>query len=623
MALEAGTSLGHYEVLSSLGAGGMGEVYRAKDTKLGREVAIKLLLEDVSTDPERMARFEREARVLASLNHTSIATLFGFEKHEDTSFLVMEVVEGETLADRIRRGAIPEDEALPLFLQIAEGLEAAHEKGVIHRDLKPANIKVTDDGQVKILDFGLAKAMSGESEPSNEAPLSMSPTLTLAATQRGEILGTAAYMSPEQAQGEPVDKRTDIWAFGVCLFEALTGRQVFEGDKASMMLASVLKDEPDFNLLPEATPPSVRRVLERCLVKSAKDRLRDIGDVRLELREIQERLEERLRTGEVELSEVVSKAAPAWRLLVVGVVLGLGAALGAWMVLPSKAGSAASETGVVRFGLPAPEGHVFFRGLAVSPDGSKVAMTLRTPGGRSEIWVRSLDTLEMQRLPGTEGSTRFPFWSADGNEVGFLTEYELRAADLIGSPPRTLASGLNQGHDTRGGAWGADGTIVYAPTYIGGLMRVPATGGKPELATVLDPTTGNGTHRFPSFLPDGRHFTFYAATGSGAEPGEIRLGELGSTVSRRLTASNSAAVFTPPNHLLFTRGDALVAQKIDLDTLETVGKSCAARYRITRRPLRLRTTLSFNLQRGHARLSGRRRVLDANGMGGSRGQPVG
>ena len=298
MSLQSGDQLGTYEILSSLGAGGMGEVFRARDSKLGREVAIKVLPEDVASDPDRLARFEREARALAALNHNNVATLFAFEEDGGTHFLSMEIVEGDTLEDRIARGPIPIDEALELFLAIASGLEAAHAKGIVHRDLKPANIKVggshsstsgggsggTSASGVKILDFGLAKALAVE-DGAAAPELSQSPTLTLAATMRGEILGTAAYMSPEQAQGEPADARADIWAFGVCLLEALSGKQVFEGTNHSLVLASVLKDEPDLEALPAGTPAVLRRVLRRCLEKDRDRRLRDIGDVRLELEE--------------------------------------------------------------------------------------------------------------------------------------------------------------------------------------------------------------------------------------------------------------------------------------------------------------------------------------------------
>ena len=278
-----GKTLGHYEILEPLGKGGMGEVYRARDTKLDRDVAIKVLPEDFASDPDRLARFEREAKLLASLNHANIAAIYGLEDEGDQRFIVMEVVEGETLAGRIARGPVPVAEAGPLFLQVAEGLEAAHEKGVIHRDLKPANIKVSADGRVKILDFGLAKAMAPEEPASGEPDVSQSPTLTLAATRRGEILGTAAYMSPEQARGKAVDKRADIWAFGVCLYEALTGRQAFGADTASDSMAALLTRDPTWELLPHDTPEAFRNVLRRCLEKDALHRLRDIGDARIEL----------------------------------------------------------------------------------------------------------------------------------------------------------------------------------------------------------------------------------------------------------------------------------------------------------------------------------------------------
>ena len=294
MTLQAGRTLGHYEILSTLGAGGMGEVYRARDTRLGREVAIKLLLEEVASDPERLARFDREARVLASLNHPHIATLHGFESDGATKFLVMELVEGETLADRIERGPIPVAEAIALFVQIAEGLEAAHEKGVIHRDLKPANIKISSGegsgvDRVKILDFGLAKALDPfdhGSSPTRSPTLSVSPTLTLAATVQGVILGTAAYMAPEQARGKAVDKRADIWAFGVCLWEALTGKRLFAGEDASITLAAVLKDEPDWRAVSGSVPWRLAELLRRCLERDPRQRLRDIGDARIALQRI-------------------------------------------------------------------------------------------------------------------------------------------------------------------------------------------------------------------------------------------------------------------------------------------------------------------------------------------------
>ena len=547
-------------------------MYRATDTKLGREVAIKVLPEAFTAQPERLARFEREAKVLASLNHPNIAAIYevGQAAIESGSvhFLAMELAEGEDLSERLARGAIPIDEALDIAVQIADALETAHERGIVHRDLKPANVKLTPDGQAKVLDFGLAKAGAGAV---GNVDISHSPTLTAQMTQMGTLLGTAAYMSPEQARGEEADRRSDVWAFGLLLNEMLSGRKTFNENTISDTLAAVLKSDPDLSGLPPKLPADAHRLIERCLRKDPKERLRDIGDLGLELREIRRRLKDPVAVVSVSAAGPQAVSAPRWQIAAAAVVLGIAAALGAWTLLPSKSGPATSSTDLVRFGIPAPEGTVFIRGLAISPDGSKVAMTLRNQQGRTELWVRSLDSLEAKRLSGTEGSTRFPFWSPDGQQLAYFSDYELKVVDLIGTPPRTLATGMTQGHDTRGGTWSADGTIVYAPTYVGGLMRVSAAGGEPEPATVIDSASGNGSHRFPSFLPDGRHFTFYASSGTGSEPGEIRLGELGSTTTRVLTASSSTAVLAPPNHLLFVRGNVLVTQELDLETMEVLG----------------------------------------------------
>jgi len=562
-----GTTLLHFDITGKLGEGGMGAVYRATDTKLGREVAIKVLPEAFTAQPERLARFEREAKVLASLNHPNIAAIY--EVGEATGeagavhFLAMELAAGEDLSARLKRGAIPIEEALGLAIQIADALETAHESGIVHRDLKPANIILTPDGHAKVLDFGLAKARE---EAVGSAEVSHSPTITALMTQAGTLLGTAAYMSPEQARGEDADRRADVWAFGVLLNEMLSGHKTFDENTISDTLAAVLKGDPDLSGLPPKLPVEAKRLIERCLKKDARERLRDMGDVGLELREIRERLRQPSATLAIPLSGTASGSSPGWRNLILAVLIGVTAAAGAWMVLPSRPGTETPSTRVVRFGIPAPEGTVYVRGLAVSPDGSKVAMTLRNPQGRTELWVRRLDTMEMKRIDGTEGSTRFPFWSPDGQQLAFFTDYELRAVDLIGSPPRTVATGVTRGHDTRGGAWGSDGTILYAPSY-----RVPSSGGEPEPATILDSKASDGTHRFPSFLPDGRHFVYYAATGTGSEPGEIRLGELGSTDAKTLTTSSSTAIMAPPNHLLFTRGDALVTQQLDFKTFEMIG----------------------------------------------------
>jgi Tol biopolymer transport system component len=567
-----GQTILHFDITAKLGEGGMGAVYRATDTKLGREVAIKVLPEVFTLQPERLARFEREAKVLASLNHPNIAAIYEVGEAESEGgavhFLAMELAEGEDLSVRLKRGAIPTEEALELAIQIANALEIAHEQGIVHRDLKPANVIITPDGQAKVLDFGLAKA--GET-PGGAVDISHSPTLTAQMTQAGTLLGTAAYMSPEQARGEEADRRSDVWSFGLLLNEMLSGRKTFNENTVSDTLAAVLKSDPDLSGLPARLPAEAQRLIERCLKKDARERLRDMGDVGLELREIQERLKQPETTSAGPPAATAAQSPAVWRTSLIAALLGVAAAVGTWVVLPTSPEPGAGAERVVRFGIPAPDSMIYVRGLAVSPDGSKVAMTLRNPEGRTELWVRSLDTMEMKRIEGTAGSTRFPFWSPDGQELGYFSDYELKVVDLIGSPPRTLVAGLAQGHDSRGGTWSPDGTIVYAPTYTGGLYRVASTGGEPEPATSLDPEAGDGSHRFPFLLPDGRHFIYHASAGSGSEPGEIRLGELGSTLSKTLTRSNSAAIMAPPNHMLFTRGDALVTQEFDFETLELTG----------------------------------------------------
>ncbi|MDX1385345.1 MAG: protein kinase, partial [Thermoanaerobaculia bacterium] len=413
MPLQPGARLGDYEVVSRLGAGGMGEVYRARDLKLGREVAIKLLLEEVADDPERLARFHREARVLASLNHANVATLYGAEQDGDTHFLVMELVEGATLADRIGQGPVPLDEVVPLFLQIAAGLEAAHEKGVVHRDLKPANVKVPaapgGGGAVKILDFGLAKALADDPAGAADGSLSASPTLTLAATRRGEILGTAAYMSPEQVRGRPVDKRADIWAFGCCLLEALTGRSPFAGETASDAMANVLTREPDPEVV-AALPAPLRRLLERCLEKDVSRRLRDIGDARFEL-------EAALSERDVERREAGAGGRRSPRTVAVVLASLAGLVVGAVAVSLVRRESLPVQP-VRRFTVAAPVEAGGLHSLALSPDGSKLVMT--GAGNEDPLLLRRMDRGDLRVLEGTERG-EFPFFSPDGRSVAFFT----------------------------------------------------------------------------------------------------------------------------------------------------------------------------------------------------------
>jgi serine/threonine protein kinase/Tol biopolymer transport system component len=627
-----GQTLSHFRITAKLGEGGMGAVYRAEDTTLGREVALKVLPEAFIADPERLARFEREAKVLASLNHPNIAAIYevgnavplssratdaplssratdaplssrategsrgiseggdpsasaaqgaAFARDDsvgDTSaradvtvhYLAMELAEGEDLADRLGHGAIPLEEALGLAIQIAEGLVAAHERGIVHRDLKPANIKVTPDGQVKVLDFGLAKAWEGPGGPGGD--MTHSPTLTAQMTQAGTLLGTAAYMSPEQARGQEADRRADVWAFGLILTEMLSGRKTFNEPTVSDTLAAVLKTDPDLTVLPAETSPALRRLIERCLRKDPKERLRDMGDVGLELREILagERGSVAMAGAATDMggAEESSSRLPG---ILAGVVIGLLLGLATWWFAPAGEEAATASGEMIRFGIPAPEGKTPMRGLAISPDGSKIALVLRNEhDDRTAIWIRALDDLELRKVEGTDGGM-YPFWSPDSRQIGYFAGYGVHVVDLSGTPPRRLADATTT-EETRGAAWLAGGTIVYSPHYLGGLLRVPVEGGvEPQAATVLDAKGNVGTHRFPAPLPDGRHFLFYAAPGSGGEPGEIHLGELGSTESRLLTEGHSAPVYSPTGHLVYARGDVLVAHAFDLERLELEG----------------------------------------------------
>jgi Tol biopolymer transport system component len=541
----------------------MGEVYRATDTNLNRDVAIKVLPPEVAQDPERLGRFKREAHLLAALNHPNIAAIYGLEEADGKPFLALELVEGEDLKERLTRGAIPVDEALEIAEQVALALEEAHNKGIVHRDLKPANVKLTPEGKVKVLDFGLAKAWGGDTASgTSSVDLSQSPTLARTGTQAGVILGTAAYMSPEQARGRPVDKRADIWAFGVVLLEMLTGRNTFSDATVSDTLAAVLKSAPDLGSLPPEVPPDVRRVLERCLRKDPRERLRDIGDVLLDLGG---------SSGVSDLSPASARPADrpgAVRWLALGAVIGgLVATLG-WALVART--SHRSPTRTIRLEAAAPAGTRLERGLALSPDGSKIALVARDAQGRTAVWIRALDALEARRLSGTEGA-RLPFWSPDGRSVAFFVSGHLLAVDLVGGAPRPIAETDQGAVDARGGAWSRDGTLVFAPAFTGPLLRVAADGsGPPEPATKLE--AGQGTHRFPSFLPDGRHFLFYASAGSGIEPGELRLGELGSLETRKLVEASSAAVYVPTGYLVFARGSTMLARPFDTARLEFVGE---------------------------------------------------
>lgn len=492
MALTSGTKLGPYEILALLGAGGMGEVYRARDTRLGREVALKVLPEAFAADSERMARFRREAQMLASLNHPHIATIHGLEESGSVHALVMELVEGPTLAERIAQGPIPLDEGLPIAKQIAEALEAAHEKGVIHRDLKPANIKLTADGKVKILDFGLAKAHDSDDSGSNT---SNSPTLTARATQAGVILGTAAYMSPEQAKGKRVDKRTDIWAFGCVFYEMLTGRQAFEGETVTDVLASVVKDEPEWASLPAGTPERIRELLRRCLDKDPKRRLQAIGEARIAIEEKQG------GAASQEPGPPPTPAPPprrAWLPWVVAATVAVAALVTVFLLQNLH-----QPAERMQFAIPV---QAEVGNLALSADGRMLAFVARDDAsGEDMLHVKRLGSPTSEMLAGTEG-TSYPFWSPDNAYIGFFANGKLKKVAVSGGVPQVLAT-ASYG---RGGSWGSRGVIIYAPDTGGPLWRVNADGTNAAPLTEKLFLANENSHRWPAFLPDGDHFLFWA-----------------------------------------------------------------------------------------------------------------
>jgi len=532
----------------------MGEVYRARDTKLDRDVALKILPEAFARDPERLARFEREARTLAALNHPHIAHIHGLEESDGIRALVLEFVDGPTLADRIAQGPIPIAEALTIGRQIAEALEAAHEQGIIHRDLKPANVKVRTDGTVKVLDFGLAKAFDLNSAGTVDA--GASPTITSPGlmTGAGVILGTAPYMSPEQARGQPIDKRTDIWAFGCVLFEMTTGRMAFAGGTISDTIAAVLERAPDWTALPPATPPPVRQVLARCLEKDPKQRWRDIGDVRLEL---DDAAAWRPQTSGTSPKTSRTGERAAWAVLVA-----LTAAA-AFMVTPLFRTTPPPPE--VRFTLLFPRGvPSTFAQLAISPDGQQLVVAPGFLQQPSALWLRPLASTSGQMLAGTEGAS-FPFWSPDGRSIGFFAEQQLKRFDVDSQAITPLA----EAPVARGGAWQADGTILFAPNASGPLFRVSAAGGQATAATRLEP--GQNDHRSPFILPDGEHFLYYAR--GGAQVRGVYVARLDGTGAKRLLDADGAAVYTRSGHLLFARQGVLMAHSFDATRLMLKGEA--------------------------------------------------
>ena len=569
MTLTAGTRLGPYEILAPLGAGGMGEVYRARDARLSREVAIKVLPEGLVRDHERLARFRREAQVLASLNHPHIASIYGLEEQDGREALILELVEGETLAERIARGPLPVDEALEVARQIARALEAAHEKGIVHRDLKPANVKLDRGGQVKVLDFGLAKAFSADG---SSPDITSSPTMTAAATQAGVIIGTAAYMSPEQARGKSVDKRTDIWAFGTVLYEMLAGRKAFEGETVSDTLAAILMKEPDWRALPADTPPSVQRVLRRCLDRDPRTRIHDIADARLELDE-----PSLPPAGPVPVP-YPSFRVPAW-VWVAGLVLILVAGLGWWRALKTKSPAGVAEVTGFAVAVPGNDQIPFDDGpvLDLSRDGRQLVFIGERDGQR-QLYVRSRDRIAARPVPGTAGAYS-PFFSPDGQWLGFFAEGKLKKVPIAGGSAIVLADSPSD----RGGVWLEDDTIVFASSYNSGLSRVAARGGKVEVLTTTDSKAGERSHRWPTWVPGDSAVLFTVGLLSGPgnyDQARMAIWEPGTRKARILYEGGSMPRVAGPDHLVFWRGGVMMGIGFDSKLRRVLGEPSELQQKI-------------------------------------------
>ncbi len=549
-------SIAHYRLVSKLGEGGMGAVYRATDTKLNRDVAVKILPDAFAADAERMARFQREAQLLASLNHPNIAHIYGVEERA----LILELVDGPTLQQRIAQGPIPIEEALPIARQIAEALEYAHERNIVHRDLKPGNICLTAEARVKVLDFGLAKAFSHEAgapaDPSN------SPTMTMQATTAGVILGTASYMSPEQAKGKPVDRRADIWAFGVVLVEMLSGRRMYAGETATEILAAVITKEPDLNLLPPATPAVARTLLRRCLDKDPNTRLRDIGEARVVLQR--------------PVDEAPPAALPATRSARFAWIAAALFALAATSLAVTHFRESPPPVASLRLTMLPPEKQDFAVWLALSPDGRRLAFRVRNAAG---IWLRPLDSMQARLLAGTEGANTF-FWSPDSRFLAFESGGKLKKIEASGGTPETICDFTGGAH--LGGSWSADGTILFGGTHIG-ILRVPASGGTPVPVTALDQSRGETQHTYPAFLPDGRHFLYLRGTNrtewSGIFVGSLDVKPQQQSLQRMIPGFFSFAYVPPgagagaPGRLLFLHEGNLMAQPLDHKHLQLEGEA--------------------------------------------------
>ena len=554
MGLVSGTKLGPYEIQCSVGAGGMGEVYRARDTRLNRIVAIKILPPDLSGNSEARGRFDREARTISSLNHPNICTLHDVGHQEGTDYLVMEYLEGETLADRLRKGALPLDQVLKYGIDICEGLENAHRTGVMHRDLKPGNVMLTKTG-AKLMDFGLAKSMTAVGAASSSLTMTFSgPSRDQPLTSKGMLVGTFQYMSPEQLEGKDGDARSDIFALGSILYEMITGQHAFQGKTTASTIAAILAaDPPPLSSLQPMSPPELQRVVRGCLAKDPEERFQTVHDVKLQLKGIAESGSQTGISGPV-VSARKGRERILW--LASGILLGALVAFSLIPFLPPK-----KVVHGLHAYIPAPEQTEFiFVGdrtapLEISPDGTRLVFGATDMEGRRLLWVRALDTSTSQPLPGTAGAT-YPFWSVDSRFIAFFAEGKLKKIEATGGPSQIICDAP----DGRGGSWNREGTIIFAPNYNGSLYKVTATGGTPVPVTELDPH--ENTHRWPQFLSDGRHFLYFTRSSQG-EASSTYAGSLNDKEKKLVFRSRSNVVHAKAGYLLFVRDGTLMAQPFD------------------------------------------------------------
>jgi len=571
MPLAPGTRLGPYEIVSSLGAGGMGEVWRARDTRLGREVAVKVLATHLTAQPEVRARFEREARAISSLNHPHICVLHDVGRVGDTDYLVMELVEGETLARRLKRGPLPVPEALRIGAQIADALDRAHRSGIVHRDLKPGNVMLGKSG-AKLMDFGLARAHDGAGPlRSGSSELSVSPTMSRPLTAEGSIVGTFQYMAPEQLEGGEADARSDVWSFGCVLYELVAGRPAFEGRSAASLISSIMKEEPRplgesaATAQRELPPPELERLVRRCLAKDPDERWQSAADLKHELQWMSgvSRSESGARAAATAVGGAASRPASAlgWWVGAAGVALAIAAFL--W------AGRAAHENGsarVIRFDVPEPRGARLLppAEAALSPDGARLVFCGEDSTGAWHLYLRDLGSTDARELPGGTGG-RLPFWSPDGRWIGFFAGASLFKMPVEGGPPVALCPAP----DARGGAWSPRGVIVFAPEAEGPILRVSADGGDTKAVTTVDRAAGDRSHRYPQFLPDGRHFLYAAVRGGASHPWYV--GDVDGGKSRLIAKETTAPVWSPTGHLLWFDKNRILARRFAPGSLKFSG----------------------------------------------------